>query len=582
MHHPNTTPMSSSYFDYTVYPFRKPPEMGASSPAPHPVVVIGAGPIGLVLAIQLRKHGVPCVLIESEAQVSGGSRAVAMTKRSMEIIEQCNVAPRFLEKAITWREGRSFYRNRVVHHLQIPFQVDDKFEPMTNLAQCMMEDILVDEARTLGVDIRFQTLVKALDHRSDGVTLTLDTPEGEYSLSADWVVGCDGARSTVRKLMNLRFEGNSFETRFVIADFKIDLDAPVGRRCYFEPPWLPGLTVIMHKTPLGVWRLDYQVPAHLSDEQALDPERIAADIRSHLAYIGVDLPWEIEWTTLYKPNALTLAKYKHGRVLFSGDSAHLLPVFGVRGMNTGVQDSINLGWKLAAVIKGQASADLLDTYSDERVADARQICVEAARSTRMVAPPTRGHRVMQLAVLSLALDKPWIRGLLHWRTSHPMDYAASPLTWADADEASFDGGPRPGGPARNARLDPSDPQSGFLLDHFGPSFQVLVFGDDAQLLKAAVEDARTLRADGIPVRVLSLRGDSQPGGTDVDAALADSSGHVARLWGCQQPAIYVVRPDQHVCARWTSESRIRVTQAVRKALLNEIRESIAAPQESQA
>ena len=574
MHQPNITPMQSSYFDYTVYPFERPPEMDAAAHSPHPVVVVGAGPIGLVLAIQIRKHGVPCVLIESEAQVSGGSRAVALTKRSMEIIEQSNVAPRFLQQAITWREGRSFYKNRVVHHLQIPFQEDDKFEPMTNLAQCMMEDILVDEARALGVDIRFQTLVQALEHGDEGVTLTLDTPQGPYRLRADWVVGCDGARSTVRRLMNLRYDGKSFESRFVIADFKIDLDAPVGRRCYFEPPWLPGLTAIMHKTPLGVWRLDYQVPEHMSDEQALDPERIAADIRSHLAYIGVDLPWEIEWTTLYKPNALTLGSYRHGRVLFAGDAAHLLPVFGVRGMNTGVQDSINLGWKLAAVVKGQAGPDILDTYSDERVADARQICVEAARSTRMVAPPTRGHRVMQQAVLSLALDKPWVRGLLHWRTSHPIDYALSPLTWVDETDAQFEGGPRPGGPARNARLDPQDARTGFLLDHFGPAFQVLVFGDDARLIKDAMTDAHTLRAEGIAVRVLAVNTTGHAAGTD--AGLADPRGHVARLWGCKAAAVYVLRPDQHVCGRWTGDSPTRVLQVVRHALLADARETLPA------
>lgn len=565
MHQPNTTPFQSSYFDYEVYPFRRPPEMGPGTHAPHPVVVVGAGPIGLVLAIQLRKHGVPCVLIEAEAQVSGGSRAVALTKRSMEIIEQSNVAEAFLEKAITWREGRSFYNNRVVHHLVIPYQDDDKFEPMTNLAQCMMEDILVDEARALGVDLRFQTAVTALSSHADGVTLTLDTPEGEYALHADWVVGCDGARSTVRRLMNLRYDGKSFESRFVIADFRIDLDEPVGRRCYFEPPWLPGQTAIMHKTPLGVWRLDYQVPAHLSDDEALRPERIAADIRAHLDYIGVDLPWEIEWTTLYKPNALTLAKYTHGHVLFCGDAAHLLPVFGVRGMNTGVQDSINLGWKLAAVVKGHAPIRLLDTYSDERVADARQICVEAARSTRMVAPPTRGHRVMQRAVLSLALDHEWVRGLLHWRTSHPIDYADSPLTWTDPSERQFQGGPRPGAPARNARLNPNDPRQGFLLDHFGPAFQVLVFGDDAALLEAALEDAAQLRDEGLAVRVLRVSPTPQRSGADAD--LVDAHGHVARLWGCSGAAVYVLRPDQHVCARWCSGSTARVAAVVHRALL---------------
>ena len=224
----------------------------------------------------------------------------------------------------------------------------------------------------------------------------------DYRLQADWLVACDGARSTVRRLQGLRFEGQSYESRFVIADFNIDLDEPYGRRCYFDPPWLPGHTALMHRAPGGVWRLDYQVPAEVSDEEALEPARIRSHIDAHLRYIGVNKLWSFEWTTLYKPNALTLDSYRHGRVLYAGDAAHLLPVFGVRGMNTGVQDAINLGWKLAAVARGEAPPGLLDSYSSERVADARQICREAGMSTRMVAPPSRGHRVMQQAVLSLS------------------------------------------------------------------------------------------------------------------------------------------------------------------------------------
>jgi len=566
VHRPDTTPFRSSYFSYEVYPFQRPADMDAPEAAIHPVVVIGAGPSGLVLAIQLRKHGIPCVLIEAEAQVSGGSRAVALTKRSMEIIEQSGAAERFLAKAITWREGHSYYKNSVVHHLDIPYQPDDKFEPMTNLGQCLMEDILVEEALAQGVDIRFQTALVGLTSHENRLELELDTPEGVYRCNASWVVGCDGARSAVRRLTGLRFEGESFESRFVIADFKMELDEPAGRRCYFEPPWLPGQTALVHKTHPWIWRLDYQVPDGMSDEEAIRPERIKANIEAHLAYVGIDRPWQIEWISLYRPNAMTLAEYHHGRVLLCGDAAHLLPVFGVRGMNTGVQDAINLGWKLAAVIQGQAKPSLLATYSTERVADARQICVEAARSTRMVAPPSHGFRVMQRAVLSLALNRPWVRGLLHWRTSHPIDYANSPLTRVDATEPEFKGGPPPGAPPRNARLDPDRPDAGFLLDHFQAAFQVLVFGDDPELWRQALEDVLALREEGIAVRLLALprRPDQAPAGAD--RILLDSSGHVAALWGCAGEAVYVLRPDQHVASRWTAGSAARVSDVIRQSL----------------
>ncbi|MES2413271.1 MAG: FAD-dependent monooxygenase [Pseudomonadota bacterium] len=556
MHQPDVQPHTSSYFDYEVYPFERPEEMSAPSPKRHPVVIVGAGPVGLVLAIQMALNGVQTVLVESDAQVGGGSRALALTRRSMEIIEQCGVATRFLDEAIVWDKGCSFYKNRIVHHLDIPSSADDKFSPMTNLAQCFMEKILVDRARELGVDIRFQTRLEAMDVDESGVVLTADTPEGPYRLLADWVVGCDGARSAVRRFQGLRFEGKSFESRFVIADFNIALDEPPGRRCYFDPPWLPGHTALVHKAPRGVWRLDYQVPADVSDEEALNPERIHSHIQDHLDYIGVDLPWTIEWTTLYKPNALTLNSYNHGRVMYCGDAAHLLPVFGVRGLNTGIQDSINLAWKLVAVVRGQAEPAILNSYSTERVADARQICVDAGRSTRMVAPPTRGYMVMQQAVLSLALNHEFPRGLLHWRTSHPIDYASSPLTWTDATEHEFAGGPRPGAPARNARIG-----DGFLLDAVKPAFQVLVFGTDDVQWQAAREDVFKLREKGLRVRLIAVRTDAgNPAGAD--AVFYDLQGHAKALWGVNGSAIYVLRPDQHVCARWSAGSSARVAQVI--------------------
>jgi 3-(3-hydroxy-phenyl)propionate hydroxylase len=366
----------------------------------------------------------------------------------------------------------------------------------------------------------------------------------------------------VRRLQGLRFEGQSYESRFVIADFNIDLDEPMGRRCYFEPPWLPGQTALMHKAPRGVWRLDYQVPDNVSDEEALNDDRINSHIAAHLKYIGVDRPWSREWTTLYKPNALTLASYNHGRVLYCGDAAHILPVFGVRGINTGAQDSINLAWKLAAVVQKKADASIFDTYSTERVADSRQICFEASRSTRMVAPPSRGFRVMQQAVLSLSIDHEFTRPLLHWRTSHPIDYENSLLSWKDAD--AFTAGPAPGAPPRNVLLSGKGAGAVYLLDAIKPAFNVLVFGNDAGLWSAALEDVRAAKAQGLRVRLIAVRADgAKPEGAD--AVAADPSGHAQALWGAEGGAVYVLRPDQHICARWKKGSSTRVAQVLRHA-----------------
>jgi len=272
----------------------------------HPVVVVGAGPIGMVHAIDLARQGVQPILIEADAQVCGGSRALVLTKRSMEIVEQIGVADAFLDGALTWDRGRSYYRGHVVHELQIPGSVDDRFAPMTSQPQNIMESRLVDAAVEAGVDIRWQTKVVGLQSDDHGVMLHLDTPEGEYRLQCAWVVASDGARSTIRQLQNLRYEGRSYAGRFVIIDFNIALDAKTARRCYFDPPWLPDHSVLFHKSPYGVWRLDYQVPDDVSDEEALDEERLRSHVQAPLDYIGVNSPWDIEWATIYKPNTLSL------------------------------------------------------------------------------------------------------------------------------------------------------------------------------------------------------------------------------------------------------------------------------------
>jgi 3-(3-hydroxy-phenyl)propionate hydroxylase len=251
-------------------------------------------------------------------------------------------------------------------------------------------------------------------------------------------------------------------------------------------------------------------------------------------------------------------------VVYCGDAAHLLPVFGVRGLNTGIQDSFNLGWKLASVLAGRARPEILDTYSSERVADARQICVDAGRSTRMVAPPTRGFRIMQEAVLSLCLDHEFPRGLLHWRTSHPIDYNDSPLTCIDPTESRFDAGPRPGAPARNVRLQPE--RASFVLDVFKPgSFLVLVFGSDQAAWAAASQDVLRARTGGLPVQLVAVRSDAAPA-DGADATLHDPEGHAQSLWGAQGGAVYVLRPDQHVCARWKAGSPTRVSDVLQRAL----------------
>jgi 3-(3-hydroxy-phenyl)propionate hydroxylase len=192
----------------------------------------------------------------------------------------------------------------------------------------------------------------------------------------------------------------------------------------------------MHREPHGIWRVDYQLPPGETPEQALQPASLKARIDAQLAMIGhAGTPWQMDWCSVYSARALTLPDYVHGRVLFTGDAAHLLPIFGVRGANTGFQDAQGLAWQLAAVVRAPGPSRCWPSYSAERVAAAREIIDEAGKSTRFMTPPTRGFRLLRDAVLSLSLSQDFVRPLYHWRTSRPHEYTRSPLNSAGDDNA---------------------------------------------------------------------------------------------------------------------------------------------------
>ncbi len=567
MHRPETEPRRSIYYEYKVHPAWVPSKV-AGAPARVPVVIVGAGPIGLSAALDLARYNIPCVLLEAELQVSHGSRAIVFTRRSMEILQQVGVADRVSKAGLPWRFGNSYYRGQRVFRMEAPHDPDDRFFPMLNLQQQYLEEFLVDavEANPL-IEMRWGNKVIDVQQDARGVRLEVDTPEGPYTQEADWVVAADGARSGIRSMMGLKMEGDSYEGRFVIADIRIDLDLPTERLAFFDPEWNPGNTVLMHREPQGIWRVDYQLPEGESPEEALRPESLKARIDAQLRMIGVENPqWELDWCSVYSARALTLPEYVHGRVVFTGDAAHMLPIFGVRGANTGWQDAHDLIWKLAFTIHGWAGPRLLPSYSGERVAAAREIIDEAGKSTRFMTPPTRGFRLLRDAVLSLSLKTEFVRPLFHWRTSRPHDYADSVLNSRGDDDNLFRGGPRDGAPLNNVYLG----DAGYFFDHLGASFYLLDFFTDAALAPGLLEEIERIRARGIPFKVIAIRHDASAQVQGADLVLPDPGGRFRAKYGViGDGAAYLVRPDQHVCARWLTLSPDRLRSAVQTALGHE-------------
>ena len=546
---------SSAYFASPSFAFEPPPELRGESGV-HDAVVVGAGPVGLTAALELARHGVRCVVIDDKSRLSEGSRAICIARHSLEIMQQLGLSDRFVARGLGWTHGTSYYGTRPVYRLEMPHSGDERFFPMYNLQQQYIEQVLVEAAtQNPLIDLRWQSRLTALELADAGARLTIETPAGPYTSQAHYVLAADGARSTVRHLRGLKLLGDAYEGRYVIVDIRMKSDYPTERRAYFDPPANPGATVLIHKQPDDIWRVDYQLRDEESETEALREDAIRRRVETILHMIGERAAWELEWWSLYKAYSLALDDYRHGPVLFLGDAAHLVPIFGVRGLNSGLADAMNAGWKLAYVIRKLAPERLLDSYSIERRGATLDVFSNAAKSTRFMTPPTRGYRLMRDAALSLAIHHEITRPLVNPRQSSPYTYADSPLTAFPARDREFASGPVAGAALVNRKVAPDR----YLLDRLGTGFSGLYFSEDGSVPASVQEMFRDLAVgqEAFQPIVISRR-------TGGDAAECERGLFAA--YGATDRTFYLVRPDRHVAARWRQVVPDEARRALQQAL----------------
>lgn len=555
------------------YPFCTPPELLGAEQRRYPLVIVGAGLAGLTLACEFASRGIEAVVLDEDDTVGvrgASSRAICYAQKSLEIFARLGVYERIRARGVQWSVGRTMAGDDEVYCFDLAREAaqDASLQPpFINLQQFHVEGFLVeriaefnsDLASSRRTDLRWKSKVVACTQDDACVTVAVETPEGNYAIEADWVVDCSGCHSAIRAGFGLAVNPAIGIDRWCISDVRFAHTPPAERWTWIEAPFNQGRAVWQHLMGDGVWRLDYQMDAGADLEAITRPEVVAERLRRHF---GPEVEFKLIWVGPYSYRSQMLEDFRHGRVLFAGDAAHVMSPFGARGGNSGIQDAENLAWKLALVIEERVPPEnarrLLDSYSHERAAAARENIRHTDRTNRFLTPHSPLEKLFRDAVIALAKRHAFARGFVNTgRLSVASAYSDSPLSSsAHAGRA-----------LQNIVLKLPDGRNGdlvSLLRWAGMLPLVVVFGSVAQ----AMADGLCAIERRFPMRVVACADDGElPTGAAVNLpAIGDRSASLARLCAIEgRPAFALIRPDLHLAATLALTLE-NVEHAVRRVL----------------
>ena len=547
--------------DYQALEFKYKPHTGQRDEH-HPITIVGAGPVGLTMALDLAGHGARVLLIDDDYRLSTGSRAICFAKRTLDIWDRLGVGERMVSKGVSWNIGRVFFRNEEVWRFDLLPEQGHRRPAFINLQQYYCEGYLYEQAAAHpNIELRWKNKAVGLEQRGEQVTLTVETPDGPYTLSTDWLVACDGARSPLRKMLGQESHGRIFRDRFLIADVKMTADFPSERWFWFDPPFHPGQSVLLHSQPDNVWRIDFQLGWDADPKEETKPEKVIPRIR---ALLGKDTEFELEWVSVYTFACERMDKFRHGRVIFAGDSAHRVSPFGARGANSGVQDADNLAWKLALVSKGLAPDVLIDSYAREREQAADENIMHSSNSTDFITPKSEISLLFRNTVLRLSKEHEFARKLVNsGRLSLPAAYTDSMLNTPDADD--FSNAPPLGATAPDGPVT-LDGELAWWLGQLQGRFVIALFCNTHIPDPARLRALQQLEQNPLGVKtILALSPALAPRAPKDMHCVVDRQMTLARRYDARDGACYLIRPDQHIAARWRKLDVSSVELALRRA-----------------
>ena len=506
-------------FKYQTYPFVKPPELSNFSDRTYDISIVGGGPVGLTLALSLAKQGIEVLLLDEGNQVSIGSRAICFAKRSLEIFDKLGVAKPMMEKGVQWNVGRIFFKEQEIDRFDLSPDNLSKYPAFINLQQYYVEHFLIEAVlNEPKIDVRWLNKVVNIEHvNNEIVKADIETPEGNYFVKTKYLVACDGSKSAIRNLMNLEMQGERFEERFLIADFKMEADFPPERWFWFDPPFAPGQSILLHKQPDNFWRLDFKLGKNADSSIAQDKEFISGKIKSVIK----ERPFELDWTSIYSFSSKKLERFVHKNVIFIGDAAHVVSPFGARGANSGIEDADNLSWKLAAILKGK-SKELLETYNAERVAAADQNIACTGQSNTFIAPQGEEATAIRNDILEKAKTDVFYKKQINCgRLSIPCVYgkylSSEEGCWQSQDL-------EPGRAVKDCSID-----NNYLIDKLGYHFTLLI--DKIRLSEDEKKQLTDAEIDIIEIDIFK-------------------SDKLSKLYDLVDGGAYLFTPDQYILGRW--------------------------------